>query len=211
MFARLMKALAVSHEAWAGDPDPQLAHQAMQEMGSVSDEVLLMQSLVHAWNGDKLEALRIAVALAKRNTSWVMRQRIIWIYLVCGELDKAQVVCKSWMKDHEEGGSIREMNSDRRAIEIVAQWPDSSRIDKESMSSQHRLHAEFIFGLIALAQSDEDSALLQFERAIGAHDDWEVTRYANAIHTRLSKDLARQKRTSTTVRPKGLLSVADDE
>ena len=115
------------------------------------------------------------------------------------------------MKDHEAGGSIREMNSDRRTIEIVAEWPDSSRIDKESMSSQHRLHAEFILGLIALAQRDEDSALLHFERAIGAHDDWEVTRYANAIHTRLSKDLARKKRTPTAVRPKSLLSVADDE
>ena len=122
-----------------------------------------------------------------------MRQRIIWIYLVCEELEKAQEVCASWLKNQEVGGSIREMNSDRRAIEIVAEWPGSSHVDTESMSSQHRLHAEFILGLIALAQSDKDSALLYFERAIAAHDDWEVTRYANAIHTRLLKDLARKE------------------
>ena len=113
-----------------------------------------------------------------------------WVYLLCKDLTGAKKLCEGWLDKEEviRGGAVREMNYDRNVIDILGLDMQISSNDLANMPAQHRLQVEFVLGLVALAESNSDEALVRFEKAMAACDDWEVHRYANALYRRIKLD-----------------------
>ena len=167
--------------------------QEILMLGDRGEDVELMKAMVHAWLGNDTEALEACQTVASKCSSWAVRQKILWVFLLCRERHKAAVLADSWLKEARGNETDRSMSWDRMGVQFVRDGMIETAELLSEPSAGQMLGMRFLQALDAYSTGSTDDhkqrALARFKIVLNCNDDWETMRYAKAFHDRLKLDL----------------------